>query len=396
MVQHEKELEVKTFSGDSSFVEEPEKVPFFEDARLTERGSLARAGVRASRSRRQPRSRSPRARVEMRENGFLRDGKVSLNVHQAGAGSAYLGLVVAFYALQTPAVADGTARAALEATFAAMTAAVLVLFAKAAGTDPADAPGKGGDAPETGGDAATFFCDMCARDVRRGSKHCRACDKCVAHFDHHCVWLNNCVGARNYHSFLALVAVVFAQVLFQMASGAYQLRWCLAAKAEANAILRSRARFPLATLTQQEFVACLIFLLLACLCAAYLVGDLLGFHCVLIRRGLTTLDYILSQQAEPTDEHPAWGADGWGSDAKGGGCGGCVSRNAKVVPLNRDKKRRRVKIGLCALCAAGPAARGPFTATEGASSLKPRDAESADLELSRRDRNAPATDDDAR
>ena len=45
----------------------------------------------------------------MRENGFLRDGKVSLNVHQAGAGSAYLGLVVAFYALQTPAVADGTA-----------------------------------------------------------------------------------------------------------------------------------------------------------------------------------------------------------------------------------------------------------------------------------------------
>ena len=157
----------------------------------------------------------------MRENGFLRDGKVSLNVHQAGAGSAYLGLVVAFYALQTPAVADGTARAALEATFAAMTAAVLVLFAKAAGTDPADAPEKGGDAPETGEDAATFFCDMCARDVRRGSKHCRACDKCVAHFDHHCVWLNNCVGARNYHSFLALVAVVFAQVLFQMALGAY-------------------------------------------------------------------------------------------------------------------------------------------------------------------------------
>ena len=130
----------------------------------------------------------------MRKNGFWRDGKVSLNVHQAGAGSAYLGLVVAFFALQTPAVADGTARAALEATFAAMTAAVLALFAKAAGTDPADAPGKGGDAPETGGDAATFFCDMCARDVRRGSKHCRACDKCVAHFDHHCKWLNNCVG----------------------------------------------------------------------------------------------------------------------------------------------------------------------------------------------------------
>ena len=144
--------------------------------------------------------------------------------------------------------------------------------------------------------SATCALGTCAAEQAR-----RACDKCVAHFDHHCVWLNNCVGARNYHSFLALVAVVFAQVLFQMASGAYQLRWCLAAKAEANAILRSRARFPLATLTQQEFVACLIFLLLACLCAAYLVGDLLGFHCVLIRRGLTTLDYILSRRrSQPT------------------------------------------------------------------------------------------------
>ena len=335
----------------------------------------------------------------MRKNGFLRDGKLSLNVHQAGAGSAYLGLVVAFYALQTPAVADATARAALEATFAAMTVAVLVMFAKAAGTDPADVPGTGPqDAPGTGEDAAPFFCDMCARDVRRGSKHCRACDKCVAHFDHHCVWLNNCVGARNYHSFLALIAAVLAQVLFQMAAGAYQLRWCLAAKTEANATLRSEARFPLATLTQQEFVACLIVLLFACACAAYLVGDLLGFHCVLMRRGLTTLDYILSQQTAGADEPPSRGADGWGSDAKGGAaCGAvlfCKSKNAKVTPrgadagtseqTGREKKRRRVKIGLCAVCAAG--------ATRSHQKRKNADGP-ADVELAKRARDASAAPD---
>jgi len=43
-----------------------------------------------------------------------------------------------------------------------------------------------------------------------GTKHCRRCNKCVVGFDHHCLWLNTCIGARNYKTWFAFVAVLFA------------------------------------------------------------------------------------------------------------------------------------------------------------------------------------------
>ena len=169
-------------------------------------------------------------------------------------------------------------------------------------------------APQTPRPRAELFCNLCAYNVARGSKHCRACDKCVLHFDHHCKWLNNCVGSKNYHSFFLLVSTVLFQVLAQMAAGAYLLRWALVDKADASASLADVDRFPLrASVNHQEFVVFLVAYLFAGVCLGYLVGDLFVFHLVLMRRGITTFDYITSQREKKAEE---------GSSSRDGGGGG--------------------------------------------------------------------------
>ncbi|TPX41079.1 hypothetical protein SeMB42_g05741 [Synchytrium endobioticum] len=57
------------------------------------------------------------------------------------------------------------------------------------------------------------YCVVCCIRKPLRSKHCKHCNKCVAHFDHHCPWTNNCIGAKNHRYFMQFLVLFFATAI---------------------------------------------------------------------------------------------------------------------------------------------------------------------------------------
>ncbi|XP_074373589.1 putative protein S-acyltransferase 19 [Apium graveolens] len=141
----------------------------------------------------------------------------------------------------------------------------------------------------TGEDA--LFCTLCNSEVRKFSKHCRSCDKCVDRFDHHCRWLNNCIGRKNYVTFISLMAISVLWLALETGVGIAVLVRCFVRKQNMEADIVDRlgkgfSRAPFATVV----VVCTVVSLVACLP----LGELLCFHMILIRKGITTYEYVVA------------------------------------------------------------------------------------------------------
>ncbi|XP_052203736.1 protein S-acyltransferase 21 [Diospyros lotus] len=155
------------------------------------------------------------------------------------------------------------------------------------------------------GEEDALFCTLCNAEVRKFSKHCRSCDKCVDGFDHHCRWLNNCVGRKNYMTFVCLMAVSIVWLVVECGVGIAVLVRCFVERRATESQITERlgngfSRPPFATVV----ALCTAVSLLAIVPLA----ELFFFHMILIRKGITTYEYVVAMRAQ--SEPPGPSVDG--------------------------------------------------------------------------------------
>ncbi|XP_002510709.2 protein S-acyltransferase 21 [Ricinus communis] len=160
--------------------------------------------------------------------------------------------------------------------------------------------------PEQSGEEA-LFCTLCNAEVRKFSKHCRSCDKCVDGFDHHCRWLNNCVGRKNYITFVSLMATSLVWLVVEFGVGVAVLVRCFVDRKGMDHQITEKlgigfSRPPFATVVA------------VCTAVSFLatvpLGELFFFHMILIRKGITTYEYVVAMRTQ--SEPPGPSMDGGG------------------------------------------------------------------------------------
>ncbi|XP_047318302.1 probable protein S-acyltransferase 22 [Impatiens glandulifera] len=136
-----------------------------------------------------------------------------------------------------------------------------------------------------------FYCNLCEVEVFKYSKHCRVCDKCVDQFDHHCRWLNNCVGKRNYHKFFTLIVSSLLLLILQWSTGILVLVNCFTKQNHFSSEITSKLGSSFSLL---PFVVVVAVCTILAMVATLPLAQLLFFHILLIKKGISTYDYIIA------------------------------------------------------------------------------------------------------
>ncbi|KAH6754860.1 DHHC-type zinc finger family protein [Perilla frutescens var. hirtella] len=136
-----------------------------------------------------------------------------------------------------------------------------------------------------------FYCSLCEVEVFKYSKHCRVCDKCVDRFDHHCRWLNNCIGKRNYRKFFTLMVSALVLLIIQWSTGILVLILCFLKRKQFATDISSKLG---SSFTVVPFVIVVAVCTILAMIATLPLSQLFFFHILLIKKGISTYDYIIA------------------------------------------------------------------------------------------------------
>ncbi|PIN02300.1 Protein S-acyltransferase [Handroanthus impetiginosus] len=136
-----------------------------------------------------------------------------------------------------------------------------------------------------------FYCSLCEVEVFKYSKHCRVCDKCVDRFDHHCRWLNNCIGKKNYRKFFTLMVSALLLLILQWSTGILVLILCFLEKKRFATDISSKLG---SSFTVVPFVIVVAVCTVLAMIATLPLAQLFFFHILLIKKGISTYDYIIA------------------------------------------------------------------------------------------------------
>ncbi|XP_031262395.1 probable protein S-acyltransferase 22 [Pistacia vera] len=149
-----------------------------------------------------------------------------------------------------------------------------------------------------------FYCSLCEVEVFKYSKHCRVCDKCVDRFDHHCRWLNNCIGKRNYRQFFTLMVSSLLLLILQWSTGILVLICCFLERKHFSVDISTKlgSSFSLA-----PFVIVVVVCTILAMIATLPLAQLFFFHILLIKKGISTYDYIIALREQEQEQQGVGG-----------------------------------------------------------------------------------------
>ncbi|XP_077215385.1 putative protein S-acyltransferase 22 [Tasmannia lanceolata] len=136
-----------------------------------------------------------------------------------------------------------------------------------------------------------FYCSICDVEVFKHSKHCRVCDKCVDCFDHHCRWLNNCIGRKNYGCFFTLMVFALLLLILQWSIGILVLICCFLDRKHFSLDIISKLG---SSFSLVPFVVVVASCTILAMIATLPLAQLFFFHVLLIKKGISTYDYIIA------------------------------------------------------------------------------------------------------